>query len=118
MLLCMKTIKTVVAAATVFLLIAGCATSFKPWQLSEVKEGMNKEMVVNILGEPDYAVEKDGAEYLYYSYTEDLAPVSSTLDTPEAIDRRAEELSRTLTETKYEVVLVEGRMINYKELQD
>lgn len=114
----MKTIKTILAAATVSLLIAGCSTSFKPWQLSDVKEGMNKEQIVKILGKPDYTEEKDGAEYLYYSYTEDLTPASTTLDTTDSVERRAEELSRTLSESKFEVVMVDGKMINYKALQD
>lgn len=111
--------KTIVAATVVSLLIAGCATTFKPWQLSEVEEGMNKEQVISILGEPNSSTNKDGAEYLYYSYMEDLAPASAaSFDTPDAADRRAKELSRTLSESKYEIVLVEDKMINYKELQD
>ena len=114
----MKIIKTVLATAVISLLVTGCATSFKPWQLSEVQEGMNKEQVVEILGEPDYTVKKDEAEYLYYSYLEEPTPASSTLDTTDAIDRRAKELSRILKESKYEVVLVDAKLINYKELKD
>ena len=74
--------------------------------------------VVQILGRPDYTVEKDGAEYLYYSYVEEPPPYSSVADTPENLERRANELSKTLNETKYEVVMVEGKMINYKELSE
>ena len=118
MLCHMKTIKTVLAAAAVSLLIAGCATSFKPWQLSDVKEGMDKEQVVKILGEPDYTVNTNNAEYLYYSYREEATPASAPLNSQDAIDRRAEELSRTLTDSRFEVVLVDGKMINYKELQN
>ncbi len=118
MLYSMKTIKTVLAAAVVSLLIAGCATSFKPWKLSDVKEGMDKEQIVKILGEPDYTVNTNNAEYLYYSYMEEPTPASSTLDSPDAIDRRAEELSRTLTDSRFQVVLVDGKLINYKELQN
>ena len=115
----MKTMKTVLAAAAVSLLIVGCATTFKPWQLSEVKEGMSEEQVVKILGEPDYTESKDGAKYLYYSYMEDLMPASSaTFNSQEAIDRWAEELDRTLDEIKYKVVLVDDKLINYKELRD
>ena len=115
----MKTMRTVLAVGLVALLVAGCATSFKPWMLSDVKEGMNKEQVVSILGKPDYTVNKDGSEYLYYTYSEDFspAPVMST-DTQEGLDRRADELSRSLNTFKYEVVLVDGKLINYKELQD
>lgn len=119
MLLRMKTIKTIFVTTVVSLLIVGCAsTSFKPWQLSDVKEGMDKNQVVKILGEPDSIVNTNNAEYLYYSYREEMSPASGTLDTQDAIDRRADELSRTLTESKFEVVLVDGKMINYKELKN
>ncbi|MDF7801572.1 outer membrane protein assembly factor BamE [Pontiellaceae bacterium B1224] len=114
----MKTLKTILATATAALLIAGCATSFKPWQLSEVKNGMNKEQIVKILGEPDSTMEKDGAEYLYYSYAEELPPSSNDLETSDEVQRRADELSQSLKESKYEVILVDGKMINYKELQN
>lgn len=118
MLFHMKTIKTILAATVASLLLAGCATSFKPWQLSDVKEGMDKEQIIKILGVPDSTVNTNNAEYLFYSYTEEMSPASAPLDTQDAIDRRAEELSRTLTESKFQVVLVDGKMINYKELKD
>ena len=64
----MKTIKSLLTATCLSLFIAGCATPFKPWQLSDVQEGMNREQIVGTLGVPDYSVHKDGSEYLYYSY--------------------------------------------------
>lgn len=80
---------------------------------------MNREQVVQILGEPDYTVEKDGAEYLYYTYQEEMTPASEvSLDTTEGIDRRVNELNRTLEDEKYEVVIVDGKLLNYKELSN
>lgn len=79
---------------------------------------MDREQVVKILGEPDYTVEKDGAEYLYYTYQEELAPATDvSLDTAEGIDRRVEGFTRTLEDEKYEVVIVDGKLLNYKELK-
>ena len=61
-----------VSASAAVLLLAGCATTFKPWKLSDVEEGMDRGQVVSILGAPDRTETKDGTEYLYYTYSEDL----------------------------------------------
>ncbi|MDF7808915.1 outer membrane protein assembly factor BamE [Pontiellaceae bacterium B12219] len=115
----MKKIRTVLAITVASLMVAGCATTFKPWKLSDVQEGMERDQVVKILGNPDYTETKNGAEYLYYSFTEDLIPPSSiSYDDPEALERRIKELNRTLDEHKYEVVLIDGKMVNYKELKN
>jgi outer membrane protein assembly factor BamE (lipoprotein component of BamABCDE complex) len=114
----MKKIRTVLAISVASLLVAGCATTFKPWKLSEVQEGMDRDQVVKLLGDPDYTETKDGSEYLYYSFTEDPTPPSSAYNDPEALERRANELNRTLDEHKYQVVLMDGKMINYKELKN
>lgn len=112
-------IKRLLPTAVVVSLLMGCATTFKPWKLSDVQEGMDRDQVVKILGAPDHSVEKDGAEYLYYSYREELAPAPDvSLETAEGIDRRVEEFNRTLEDVKYEVVIVEGKLVNYKELRD
>ncbi len=114
----MKTMRAIAFGVAVFL-IAGCATTFKPWKLSEVQEGMEKEQVVKILGNPDFALDRDGAEYFYYTYQEEMSPVSDvSLNTDEGIERRVEEFNRTLKEYKYEVMLVDGKVVNYKEIQD
>lgn len=106
------------SAVLALLILAGCATTFKPWSLSKVQEGMEREQVTRILGEPDYTVNKDGAEYLYYTYREDLPPVSDvSLETNEGIERRAKAFDRTLKDYKYEVMMVDGKMVNYKELE-
>ncbi|MEE9369584.1 MAG: outer membrane protein assembly factor BamE [Pontiella sp.] len=114
----MKTMRAMAFGVAVFL-IAGCATTFKPWKLSEIKEGMEKDQVHKILGAPDFVINKDGAEYLYYIYSEELSPVSSvSLDSNEGIERRVEEFNRTLKEYKYEVMIVDNEVVNYKELLD
>jgi outer membrane protein assembly factor BamE (lipoprotein component of BamABCDE complex) len=114
----MKTIRTVLAVTVASLLVAGCATTFKPWKLSEIQDGMDRDQVVKVLGAPDYTENKDGTEYLYYSFTEEPAPPSSASNDPAAMDRRAKELSRTLDKQKYEVVLLDGKVTSYKELKN
>ena len=118
MLSVMKTIRIIISVAVAFL-IAGCATTFKPWKLSEVNEGMERDQVVKILGAPDYAVNKDGAEYIYYTYREELAPMSDvSLETEAGIERRVEKFNRTLKENKYEIKLVDDKVVTHKELED
>ena len=114
----MKTMRSIVFGAAV-LLIAGCATTFKPWQLSEIQEGMETDQVEKILGAPDFTISKDGAEYLYYTYSEELSPISSvSLESNEGLERRVKEFDRTLKEYKYEVMMVDDKVVNYKELLD
>lgn len=105
-------------AAGLILLAAGCATTFKPWKLSEVQEGMSREEIVSVLGQPDYTVNKDGAEYLYYSYAEQPRGPGYDDLSNDSIERKAEDLSRSFNVTKFEIVIVDGKMINYKELDD
>lgn len=105
------------AAGLVFL-VAGCSTTFKPWKLSEVQEGMSRAEVVAALGNPDYTIEKDGAEYLYYTYAEEPRGAGYEDMSHDDIERKAEALSRSFDETKYEVVIVDGKLVNYKELAE
>ncbi len=77
---------------------------------------MSRNEVVAILGDPDYTVEKDGAEYLYFSYAEEPLGAGYEDLSSYNLERKAEALSRTFDETKYEVVIVDGKLINYKEL--
>lgn len=116
----MKTMKCIaVGVALVFL--AGCATTFRPWKLSEVEEGMDRARVVDILGEPDSVEMKDGAEYLHYAYTEDYNPAPANVDIQASDTTRAfreQQLKRSLKEYRYAVKLVDGRVQNYKELTD
>jgi len=116
----MKTIKYI-SFISLLVLLAGCATTFRPWKLSEVQEGMNRAQVVELLGEPDSVEMKDGAEYLYYSYRENnnLAPANSDFRAYDA-DRALRELQiqSSFNEYKYTVKMVDGKMQSYKELQD
>jgi outer membrane protein assembly factor BamE (lipoprotein component of BamABCDE complex) len=103
------------------MLVAGCATTFRPWNLAEVKEGMDRAEVVAILGEPDSVESKDGAEWLYYSYSEDLnLPLSDdSLKAYEANrELRQRQISRSLRVYRYSVKLVDGTVQTYTELQD
>ena len=100
------------------LLIAGCSTPFRPWNLSEIEEGMSRDQVEQVLGQPDYIEVKDGAEYLHYTYQEDYNPSLSPEMIYEDNDRAFQELNTLRAFRKYEyvVILVDGRVINYKEL--
>jgi hypothetical protein len=104
-----------------FLLLLGCATTFRPWKLSEIEDGMSRDQVVQILGEPDSVETKDGADLLHYSYREDYNPPLSADDyhTPGA-DRRIEDQQfiRSAKEYRYVVELVDGKVQHYQELTD
>lgn len=104
----------------VALLLTGCSTTFRPWNLSEVKEGMDREQVIQILGEPDYVFTKDGAEHLRYSYQEDYSPSSassSDLVYDSSIDHQmqAMRVERSMQVLKYDVLIVDGKVLNYKD---
>ena len=114
----MKTV-TYLPGLVAALLLAGCATTFRPWNLSAVHEGMERSEVIQILGEPDYVEMKDGAEHLHYSYEEDYNPSSATVPFYETDTERAfEDLNtlRAFQRYEYEVILVDDQVINYKEL--
>ena len=117
----MKLIKYAIWIVTVALLV-GCATTFRPWKLSEVEEGMDRAQVVRILGNPDSAETKNGAEFLYYSYREDYNPIPSggaafPTDSPER-QLRDRQAMKSLKEYAYSVKLVDGKVQNYKELTE
>lgn len=107
-----------ISAGVAVLLLAGCATTFKPWKLSDIETGMEKSQVINALGEPDRSEMREGSEFLYYTYREDLNPGSAnTMGTSdEAIEARVQELSRAMETYTYEVMFVDGKLVNYKEL--
>ncbi len=114
----MKAIKCVVVVVALALLV-GCATTFRPWKLSEVEEGMDRAQVVHILGEPDSVETKNGAEFLYYSYSEDYNP-PLTDDSIQAYDTnrhiREQHIKQSLKKYRYVVKLVDGKVQSYKEL--
>ncbi len=117
MLLSMKLMKPTVLVVALILL-AGCATTFRPWKLSEVEEGMTRTQVVQILGEPDSVETKDGSEFLHYSYREDYnpPPPDDTLQARDATNRRLQK--QGLGESRYAVKMVDGKVQSYKELMD
>lgn len=102
-------------------LLAGCATSFRPWKLSEVQEGMDRAQVVSVLGEPTSVEMAEGAEYLHYTYSEDYNPTPADMDvraTDSTLSLREQEVKRSFKEYKYVVKLVDGKVQSYKEIQN
>lgn len=82
---------------------------------------MGRSRVVQILGEPDRAEFKDGAEFLYYSYSEDFnTPLAddSTLAYEASRELRQRQINRSLRVYKYSVKLVDGQVQTYTELQE
>jgi len=118
----MKAIKHITVGVAL-LLLAGCATTFRPWKLSEVKEGMDRKQVVAVLGEPDSVEMKDGMEIMHYSYSEDYNPPPASglgnqpIDSPER-QMQDQQIKRSVQEHKYIVKLVGGKVQDYKELSD
>ena len=115
----MKTMRYFPALVAV-LVFSGCATTFRPWNLSEVTEGMDRNAVEQLLGQPDYVFEKDGAEHLRYTYREDFSPSSMpmdmTHDRPIDHQRQTMQIERSLNVLEYDVILVDGKVMNYKEV--
>ena len=102
------------------LILAGCATTFRPWNLSQVTEGMSRDQVIQLLGEPDYVFIQDGAEHLRYIYQEDYSPssVSDDLAYESSIGHKMQtmQVERAMRVLTYDVILLEGRVLNYKEV--
>ncbi len=116
----MKSMNHIALLASLFLLL-GCATTFRPWSLSEIEEGMDRIRVVGILGEPDSVEMKDGAEFLYYSYSENYNPAPSNFDAQVDNARRRQrerQIERSLRTYRYVVTLFDGKVQSYKELVD
>ena len=114
----MKTMRYVLPVVA-FLLVSGCATPFRPWNLSEIKEGMDRAQVVQILGNPDFTETKDGTEQLHYLYQEDYNPSS----TPVPFSGQNSEMAyrdldndKAFRQYEYVVILSDGKVINYKEI--
>lgn len=104
-------------AAVIILLISGCATAFRPWQLHEMNENMTGAQVLQILGEPDSRITASGTNYLYYSYTENLSDAfDSRIDGD--FSRQADRFSSSFREYMYEVWLVNDRLAGYRRIAD
>lgn len=113
-----KISRKIMSAGTALLLLAGCAsTTFKPWKMEEIQVGMPKEQVTEILGTPDYTINKDGAEFYYYTYQPDVAPMpDGALDNDAVMERRVEEVSNAMDGEKYEIKIVDGKVADSKKL--
>lgn len=116
----MKLIKYFLPVVVLALLL-GCATTFRPWKLSEIKEGMDKTQVVEVLGEPDSTETKDGVESLYYTYSENYNPPLTT-DSIHSRNAQRElrdrQIKQSLKKYNYVVKLVDGKVQTYKEIQE
>lgn len=114
----MKTMRHFVVMAIVMAL-AGCATTFRPWNLSQIQEGMEREQVVQILGQPDSSEIEDGSELLRYTYQENYNPSSASVpfygDNPDLAFEDLEN-GRRFRQYEYVVILVNGKVAGYKEL--
>ena len=103
------------------LALVGCTTPFRPWSLSELREGMDREQVVAILGEPDAVEQQADTLYLHYTYNENYSPSTAGVNTAFVdLDPTLQEFEaqQNLQVYHYTVKLVDGKMQAYKELQD
>jgi outer membrane protein assembly factor BamE (lipoprotein component of BamABCDE complex) len=120
MLSSMKTMEHVLLIALLALL-AGCTTTFRPWKLSEIQEGMNRAQVVELLGEPDSVEMKDDSEFLHYSYRENINS-AATIDDIRMHDAdgalQEQQIQTSFKEYKYVVKMVDSKVQTYKELQN
>ena len=105
----MKTIKHI-SFVVLLALLAGCATTFRPWEFTEVKEGMDRAQVVKIIGEPNRVESKDGAEFLYYSYHEAYDPTSDD-------GLQDSQVKRSMKTRNYIVKMVDGKVLTAEEVQ-
>ena len=109
-------INTLGHVLSLLLLFTGCSTTFKPWTLSQLSPGMTTEQVTQKLGAPHHISQKDGSVIYHYTYTEPI-PLQN-----EIVMQREDSVLPMRTEPHveintyhYEVVLVDGKLMNYKE---
>ena len=103
------------------IMLAGCASTFRPWNLSRIEDGMDRSQVVEILGEPDFTVMQDGAEHLHYIYREDAhPPLSDGMPYESSLEQEmdAKRIQRSLKQYEYDVILMDDKVVNYKEVLD
>ena len=102
-------------------LLTGCETTFRPWNLSEIEEGMSRDEVVRILGEPDSAESENGTEVLHYIYQENYNPPLYDDSIHAGMSDRKfwdEQMRQGFREYHYTVKLVDGRVLSYREVMD
>ncbi len=78
---------------------------------------MDRAQVVMILGEPDSTEFKNDSECLHYVYVEDYNPTTPLYN--EDTERAFSELNSgdAFKQYEYEVILVDNKVINYKEVE-
>jgi len=99
------------------LFLAGCSTTFKPWVLSKLSSGMTTDQVEQQLGQPDRISHKDDTVIYHYTYTEPIPLQQENImrqDDYAALPRHNEPRLEIKTYT-YEVLFVDGKLMNYKE---
>ena len=116
----MKTKKLLLSVGVVSLLLMGCATTFRPWKLSEVQENMSKDQVLSILGQPSSMTESNGVECLYYTYSKDYNPppssdISTDITNPE-MRWQAYQIKQSAKQERYVVKIVDGKVLSYEEI--
>lgn len=100
------------------LIISGCTTTFRPWNLSQIHEGMGREQVVMILGDPDFTEVRNGVEEMHYSYQEDYNPSAASIpfyDEKTDMAFRDLENGRRFRQYEYVVTLEKGTVTGYEE---
>jgi hypothetical protein len=101
------------------LLFTGCATTFRPWLLSEIQPGMSKDQVVAVLGEPDFIEQQEDMVLLHYTYSEDfnLRPANNPFAFEDINPTlRQDAFRRSMVVYEYVVRMVDGKVLDYKEL--
>jgi len=118
----MKTIAyTMGSAVAALVLLTGCATTFRPWELEKVQPGMTRQDVEHVLGAPDSVSTNNGTVYLHYSYAESYVPPAPESDprayrTEQPLRRNA--VRRSLEISRYVVKLADDKVIDYAETPD
>ena len=109
-----------VAMAFVGAILAGCVTTFHPWDLSKIEPGMTKEQVIAILGKPSDVKQSGDFEWLEYTYTESpvVAPLEgSGLNFDQKYPFFEKQIEREMQTYRYAVELQNGKVVSYKEIR-
>jgi len=115
----MKTMKYI-AIVIALIIVAGCATTFRPWNLSKIEPGMSKEQVVDILGKPSAEKQDGNVEWMEYSYTD--GPIVTPMEgTGQNFDQQypffEERIEREMKSYQYVVKLQDGKVVTYEEIR-
>jgi outer membrane protein assembly factor BamE (lipoprotein component of BamABCDE complex) len=114
----MKMIKHLPVIVTL-MIMAGCATTFKPVSLQEVTPGMTQEQVVALLGDPNTTSREGESVTLHYDYIEgiDQNTFDSTIEGDHASSKRMERnLERQTRVQRFEVHLLDGKVVSHHQV--